>query len=364
MSSTATVSIPFESQSDPQIRRDCGAACLSMVYRSFGKTVTPAEIWPAIAQENRFGIVSSTTHLMAKDALDRGFSAVAFQASSPLQALRLCNESGIRAIPNHRPSADSPAGHYTVLVDVEARDVVLHDPFYGPSRRIPHAELMELWHPSFANSEIAGYMLIAIAAEPLRAPACWLCHAPLPATVACPRCKERVALEPSQALGCIDRSCIARMWNYVFCPFCDCGFTLSPQAAVDTPAEAGPPGPASASAQPAPPPEKNPLDFGRMIAEVDKFCTSIRAVPGAEGHPEIKKKLEFIASSEDKLKLAMAEALLQRKAHQEQLAKMLDTAKQNADAHRQRVVELQRPAPPLDGNALGRALLKNLGFIE
>ena len=54
-----------------------------------------------------------------------------------------------------------------------------------------------------------------------------------------------------------------------------------------------------------------------MIAEVDKFCTSIRAVPGAEGHPEIKKKLEFIASSKDKLKLAVAEALLQRKAHRE-----------------------------------------------
>jgi len=96
MSSTATVSVPFESQSDPQNRRDCGAACLSMVYRSFGKTVTPVEIWPAIAKENRFGSISSTTHLMAKDALSRGFAAVAFQASSPLQALRLCNEPGIR----------------------------------------------------------------------------------------------------------------------------------------------------------------------------------------------------------------------------------------------------------------------------
>src|SRR5579863_1352097 len=98
MSSTVAVSVPFESQSDPQIRRDCGAACLSMVYRSLGKTVAPAEIWPAIAKENRFGSVSSTTHLMAKDALSRGFAAVAFQVSSPLQALRLCSESGIRAI--------------------------------------------------------------------------------------------------------------------------------------------------------------------------------------------------------------------------------------------------------------------------
>src|ERR1039458_7519142 len=79
-------------------------------------------------------------------------------------------ESGIRAILNHRPSADSTAGHYTVLVEVEAQDVVLHDPYYGPSRRVSHAELLELWQPGFSNSEIAGYILIAIAAEPPAAP--------------------------------------------------------------------------------------------------------------------------------------------------------------------------------------------------
>ena len=34
----------------------------------------------------------------------------------------------------------------------------------------------------------------------------------------------------------------------------------------------------------------------------------------------------------------------------------------NKEAHRKRMEELNRPSPPLDGNALGRALLKSLGF--
>src|ERR1700722_14733148 len=94
--------IPFEKQSDPETTRMCGAACLSMVYRSFGKEVPQAEIWPAISKPNRFGGVSSITHLMAQDAINRGFSAVAIQARHPLQVLRLCRETGTRAILNHR----------------------------------------------------------------------------------------------------------------------------------------------------------------------------------------------------------------------------------------------------------------------
>ena len=158
-----------------------------MVYRSLGKEVAPTEIWPAIAKENRFGSIASTTHLMAKDALSRGFAAVAFQARHPLQTLRLCCESGMRAILNHRLAPDSPAGHYTVLVDMDARDVVLHDPFYGPSRRVPHAELLELWQPRFPNSEIAGYLLIGIAAAATRRAGLLAVPRATAARVACPR---------------------------------------------------------------------------------------------------------------------------------------------------------------------------------
>ena len=51
--------IPYERQSDPRTNRDCGAACLSMVYRCFGKDVAPAQIWPAIGKQNPV----SYTHL-------------------------------------------------------------------------------------------------------------------------------------------------------------------------------------------------------------------------------------------------------------------------------------------------------------
>src|ERR1035437_7350010 len=94
--------IPYEKQSDSQTNRGCGAACLSMVYRSFGKEVPQAEIWPAIAKKNRFGSIASTSHLMALDANKRGFAAVAIQARHSLQVLRLCRGAGVRAILNHR----------------------------------------------------------------------------------------------------------------------------------------------------------------------------------------------------------------------------------------------------------------------
>ena len=96
--SALSLSIPFESQADPEARRGCGAACFSMAHKSFGKDIRQAEIWPLISKPNRFGIVSSTTHLMALHAIGQGLNAVIIQAWHPLQVLRLCRDSGLRVI--------------------------------------------------------------------------------------------------------------------------------------------------------------------------------------------------------------------------------------------------------------------------
>src|ERR1051326_3307301 len=181
--SKGPATIPYEKQADAAAGRMCGAACLSIVYRSFGKDVPQEEIWPAIAKVNRFGSLASTTHLMAKDALASGLAAVAIQARHPIQALLLCHEAGARAVLNHRLDAHSPAGHYSVMVDIDNKYVVLHDPLLGPARRISHAELLDLWQPKFANSEIVGGVLIAIAQEPAEQPPCQFCHTPTPATI-------------------------------------------------------------------------------------------------------------------------------------------------------------------------------------
>jgi hypothetical protein len=371
MNATQNVTIPYEKQSGSETGRMCGAACLSMVYRSVGREVPQSEIWLAIAKENRFGSLASTTHLMAKDALNRGISAVVMQARHPLQALWSCQQSGIRVILNHRLRRDAPTGHYSVLVDIDAKSVVLHDPYFGPSRRLSHAELLELWQPYFRNSEILGNALIGVAARPPAVSACQFCRSPMPANVECPNCNNLVGLQPGALLGCVNNTCIARMWNYICCPSCDHTWTFilqPPEAgasASDFPNGTSRPGvssPLSPNARTTPAPADDQVDLKPLFGELDKFCSLILSLPGAANHPEIKKQVDFIAGSKEKLRLARTESLAYRKMSREQLTKLQEEAKQRDEAHRKKIEDLNRPLPPLDGNALGHALLKNLGL--
>jgi hypothetical protein len=371
MSTTEAIVIPYEKQYDPKSSRTCGAACLNMVYRSFGKDVAQTRIWPEIAKQNRFGSLSSTTHLMARDALSRGFAAVAIQARHPLQALRLCQQSGIRTILNHRLKQDVATGHYTVLVDIDDKNVVVHDPFYGQSRRLSHAELLELWQPRFPNSEIVGYVLIGVAAQPPVVPVCRLCLTPTPSNLECPKCHQPVGLQPAALMGCMSGDCIARMWNYICCPSCDYTWTFNlqpPEAGLTAsgftngasrPGRSAPSAPGAQTAS-----HEDLSNLNRLFGELDKFCSHILSLPAAANHPEIKQQLGFISASKEKLKLAQAEEIANRKAHQKQLTELIQTSRQKEETHRQTMEELARPSPPLDGNALGRALLKILNLID
>jgi hypothetical protein len=360
--SASSGAIPFERQADPQSGRMCGAACLSMVYRSFGKEVPQAEIWPAIAKQNQTGSLASTTHLMAKDALGRGLAAVAIQARHPLQALRLCQEGGIRAILNHRLQASSATGHYTVMVDLDSNHVVLHDPSFGPSRRFSQAELLTLWQPPFSNSEIVGNVLIAIAADPPPAPACRFCHTQTPPSIDCPRCNKPISLRPGAVLGCMNQNCIARMWSYICCPACDFMLDSSSQptqaAATGSGANADAPPDAAAAAN-----TTEPQSLNKMFEEMDKFCSQVQSMPDAANHAELQKQIQILAGSKAALKLALAQAAVYGQMHKDQLAAFVQGSENRAEAHRKKIEELNTPQPPLDGNALGRALLKHLGFI-
>ncbi len=366
--SDRAAAVPYEKQGDPQTNRGCGAACLSMVYRSFGKPIAQAEIWPAIAKENRFGSLASTTHLMTQDALNRGFAAMAIQARHPLQVLRICREQGIRGILNHRLQTDAPTGHYSVLIDIDDKNVLIHDPFFGPSRSLSYPELLELWQPRFRNSEIVGNLLIGIARQPPALPACPFCHAPFPAAVACPRCMKPVGLLPGVLLGCMNDSCIARMWNCLCCPACDCTwhFTIGPPQTGEAPSSpvqaamppAAPPGVAGGASAP------DTIGLDRLFAEIDKFSSLALTLPAASKDPAIKQQIDFLVASKNKIKLARAEALAHRQMLRGQMTKLQEATQAKLAAHQQRLEDLNKPAEPLDGQALGCALLKNLGFIS
>jgi len=352
---TQSIAIPYEKQFDPQIVRGCGAACLSMVYKSFGKQLPQAQIWPLIAKQNSAGSIASTTHLMALHAIGQGFSAVVIQARHPLQVLRLCHEGEIRAILNHRVQPGVSSGHYSVLADIDDKAVTLHDPLFGPARRLSHADFLQLWQPQSSSSEILGNVVIGIAADPVALPICEFCHTPIPSKVDCPRCRKAVGLQPGAILGCIRDGCIARMWNYVCCPSCDFLWSFN-EAGTST---AGFPG--AATAVPGSPiPEPPSLD--KLFAEMDKFCAHVLALPAAADHPDLKQQLDFLAGSKQKVKLALVEQFASCQARQDKLDAEKETARQKEEIRRKKAEERNRPLPSLDGNALADALFKNLGF--
>jgi hypothetical protein len=346
--------IPYEKQFNAESSRTCGAACLSMVYRSLGKEAPQAEIWEAIAKVNRFGSLASTTHLMVSDALKRGFDAVAIKARHPIFALRCLRDTNIRVILNHRLQQDAPTGHYSVMVDIGDHDVTLHDPYSGPSRRISHRELVQLWEPG-VNSEIVGQTLIGIAPREPQEAVCEICRTPIPAAVNCPQCGKPVPLRPAKAIGCIGEACVVRRWISVCCPSCDYMWNFAAAA--------------PAAAETAPPPEKpkeseDPYQLGNLFAELDKFCATIVALPLAAGNAEVMKHIEVIKASKELLKQVKAQELSIQIAQMEKMKALVAKAQQAKEAHNKKVEELKTPSPSLDGNALGLALLKNLGLIR
>jgi hypothetical protein len=101
-----------------------------------------------------------------------------------------------------------------------------------------------------------------------------------------------------------------------------------------------------------------------MFEEMDRFCNQIQSLPGATNHADLQQQLQILTGSKAALKLALAESAVYGQVHKNQLATFVQEAEQRAEAHRKKVEEINRPVPPLDGNALGRALLKNLGFMK
>ena len=377
--------IPYEGQTDRESNRTCGAAALAMVYRSLprppapageplaaggrkdrrnrqagpldgvdrrrgarrGTDVTQAEIMPRISKPNRLGHPACVTHLMVKDALERGYAAVAIQATHPLQTILTCQQRGIRAILNHRLRADGPAGHYTVLTGMDAGHVIVHDPYFGPDHRIPYGELLELWQPKYANSEIVGNMIIGIAAPAPEERKCGGCALEVPSKVSCPKCTAKVPLSPATLLGCVGADCLSRQWSYVCCPSCDFTWTFSV-----TPPEA--PGK----------PEEGLWNLGPLFAELDKLEAHVGANKAAARRPDVKEQLANIRENREKLRLAEQEELARRAQASAEMKDFQAKVKQEEEAVAKAQEAATKPAEPIDAGKLGEALLKDLGIVR
>ncbi|HET9743528.1 MAG TPA: cysteine peptidase family C39 domain-containing protein [Terriglobales bacterium] len=361
MVSSATAATANQ-QPDPSRTRSCGAVCLSTVYAALGQEADPAEIWEKIAKKNNLGSIASTTHLMGKDALERGLSAVVMQARDPIYVLRACQNAKIQTILNHRLAPSSPQGHFTILAGIDAQKVTLNDPFYKRSHNLIYSEFLQLWQPRPGDSEIAGFVLIGIAEKPIPAQSCQLCRTPFIAEAPCPRCQQPIPLGLTPLLGCLKIDCAARLWSAICCPSCD--FMWQSSAEQPVAGALGSPT-ASFAVQPAPLPQPtadDPWNLSAAFAAIDKFKADLLAIPALAKNVDIHHQMQMVEEQKQKLREMQTEYIAEAKAHKERLANVDAEAEQRLQAYLQQLEKLNGAGSPPNAEELGRALLKNLGL--
>lgn len=206
---------------------NCGAAALSMVLGQFDWNEPPQKIAQLLASVGPNGLPSIKTHQLANHARSLGFSSMVVQFSDPLKALARCHQAGFGVIINHRLDKEKPTGHFSVLSGLKLADglVSLHDPQNGPDLWITTRDLLELWSPLVAGSQIAGMVGVVIGPRPMGGVSC-ICPScsqdyDETAPAKCGGCSIVMEPLPGFELGCLAESCAGRLWRKIFCPNCD-----------------------------------------------------------------------------------------------------------------------------------------------
>ncbi len=359
--------IPYERQTDPVSNRMCGSAALCMVYRSFGMSCSQAELAAKLTTPTSPGQSGARSYLLAKDALTRGLSAMVLRAREPLRILKACRDQRLRVILNHRPRLDSLHGHFTVLVDLAADDIVVHDPLIGPNTRIRVDDLFNLWQPLGPQSEITGNVLIVLAKGRQQTALCRRCGSTIPDAITCPGCGQSVPLSPASVLGCTLSSCPERAWETLFCPGCDCVLTATPgnefkSTVASRPGDlAGVPGLEKDRDQPpgtgSVASDDDPLKIQYLNQEIDKFLALLLSVNGGQPVPGSQKYFTMIRQIQSQLPELQRKQIAERRAR---AARPLPPAMPSKPEPP--VAATPPPRPPVDWNELARKLVEEIGY--
>lgn len=128
--------VPFVAQ-EPLL---CGGAAAAMVLRFWGERGVHGDDFGHLVQEERGGI--ATTDLVA--ALRQRGLTVRTVPDSPDAVFDALDDG----VPSILLLEGRPTLHYVVLVRVDGDDVWVHDPNFGPERRLSRPDLMEKWSAS------------------------------------------------------------------------------------------------------------------------------------------------------------------------------------------------------------------------
>lgn len=118
----------------------CGGAAASMLLRFWGERHVHGDDFASLVRADQGGI--ATTDLEAA-IRDRGYETLVVTAQPDVVFTALAE-----GVPSMLLLEGNPTLHYVVLVRADPSHVWIHDPNFGPSRRLTRSRLMELWHES------------------------------------------------------------------------------------------------------------------------------------------------------------------------------------------------------------------------
>ena len=134
---SASLDVPYVSQT-PAL---CGGAAVAMVYRCWGDAHADAQQFAPLVDARAAGIAED---VLIDAVRERGWRAARIDGS-----LEILREQIARGRPAIILLEDRPQKyHYLVVTDADADGIVVHDPSWGPSRRIDAADLIRAWRPA------------------------------------------------------------------------------------------------------------------------------------------------------------------------------------------------------------------------
>lgn len=136
-SAIVTLDVPYLPQTDAL----CGGAAAAMVFRYWGDAHADVQAFAPLVDRRRGGIADG---VLVEAVVQRGWRAAAGPGSPDMLRRHLAGGEPTVILIEDRATRY----HYVVVVGADDDHVVVHDPAWGPSRRLTNAELTRLWRPS------------------------------------------------------------------------------------------------------------------------------------------------------------------------------------------------------------------------
>src|SRR5262245_18902098 len=137
LATTPSLGVPYVPQSDAW----CGGAAAAMVFRYWGDARAGVDQFASLVEHRPGGAAGIATDVLVRAVQARGWRTEHTDPTIDALRSRIERRQPIIVLIEDRPRLY----HYVVVVGADAEAIYVHDPTWGPSRRMPVAKFARLW---------------------------------------------------------------------------------------------------------------------------------------------------------------------------------------------------------------------------